>query len=344
VATVWYATLEEVKAATDTRETARNNAQVVRAIAAASDSIEHLLHRRFYPEVGTRWANWPWHVDLRDGSRVVSLGCDDDLVSVTELSVSGVVVDSEHVTLLPVNTGPPYTGVELDSTVILAGESERRAVEIAGVFGYWDREDPAGALAAAVADAVTTAVTVTDSAAVGVGHLLLVGTERMLVDRKSMVDTGQNTAGALAASNADQVLPVGSGSAFAEGEVVMVDAEKMRVVEITGNTLVVTRAWDGSTLAQHSSGVDVYAPRRLTVRRGVLGTTAAVHDQGAPVVRHRVPDLVNQLCIAEALLGIAQENTGYGRKVGSDDSERPAPGAGIEDLRRRAWAAHGRRP
>lgn len=343
MAVVWCTTLEEVKAATDIKETARANVQVARAIAAATDSVEELLGRRFYPEIDTRVFNWPNHVDLDDGARVLSLGCDE-LVSLDELTVDGVLVNLANYTLLPVNERQgPFTAIELDASVILTADTERRAVEGVGVFGYWDREDPAGALAVAVADTVTPVVTVTNSAAVGVGHLLLVGTERMIVDRKSMVDTGQNTAGSLAAVNNAELLPVGSGAAFTEGEVVMVDAEKMLVVEIAGDTLVVKRAWDGSTIAAHNSGVDVYAPRRLTVRRGVLGTTAATHLLAAAITTHRIPDLVRQLCTAEALVDLAQQATGYGRKVGSGDSERPAAGVDIEDLRRRARKAFGRK-
>lgn len=343
MAIVWSATLEEVKAATDSKETARNNLQLARAIASSTDSIENdLLLRRFYPEVDTRFFDWPTHVDRRDGSCTLSLG-RDELVSVTEITVDGVAVDPSHFTLLPADGERwPYVAVRFDSTVTLSGTGWR-AVGIAGVYGFWDREDPAGALAVAVADTTTPVVTVTDSAAVGIGHLLLIGTERMIVDRKSMVDTGQNTAGALTNNNADVMLPVGSGAAFVEGEVIMVDAEKMLIVDIAGDTLVVKRPWDGSVLAAHNSGVDIYAPRRLTVRRGVLGTTAATHSLAAAASKHRIPDLVHQLCVGESLVAVAQETTGYGRKVGSGDSERPAAGVDIEDLRRRARKAFGRK-
>jgi hypothetical protein len=343
VAVVWCGTREDVKRAPEIKETARNNVQVDRAAAGATDSVEDLLGRRFYPELDTRAFDWPIHVDRGDGSRVVSLGCDE-LISLEELTVNGVLVDPAHYTLLPVNERlGPYTAIELDSTVVLAGDTERRAVEAAGAFGFWDQEAAAGALAVAVADPVTTSVTVTSSALVGVGQLLLAGTERMIVDRKSMVDTGQNTAGALTQNNNDEQLPVGSGAAFGEDEVIMVDAEKMLVVDIAGDTLVVKRAWDGSTLAAHDSGVDIYSPRRLTVRRGVLGTTAAAHGQGVAITKHRTPDLVHQLWVAEALVGLAQEGTTYGRKVGTGDAERDAAGAGIEDLRTRARKAFGRK-
>lgn len=340
-AAVWYCTREQVKAAADIKETARNNDQVDRLIAGSSDSITNdQLHRRFYPEVDTRLFPWPWKVDKHHATRTLCLG-RDELVSIATLKVDGTTVDPALYTLLPVNDGPPYTHIELDSSVTSTSD-DPRPVEITGVFGYWALEDPAGALAASVNSSAAT-VQITNSAIVGVGQLLLVDTERMIVTRKSMVDTTQSTAGALTQNNNDESLPVGSGAAFVEGEVILVDAEKMLIVEIAGNTLVVKRAWDGSTLAAHNSGVDVYAPRLLTVTRGALGTTAAAHNSAAVITKHRMPPLVNQLCVAETAVALSQESTVYGRKIGSGDSERPAAGAGIEDTRRRAWEAHGRK-
>src|SRR5690606_22447868 len=55
----WYTTRETVKAALDYKETARNDAQVDRAIESASRAVEGLLHRRFYPETATRYFDWP---------------------------------------------------------------------------------------------------------------------------------------------------------------------------------------------------------------------------------------------------------------------------------------------
>lgn len=341
-AEVWYCTREQVKSALDSKETARNNPQIDRLIAAAADSIENdQLYRRFYPEIDTRSFAWPCEINVRYGTRTLSLGIDE-LVSVTELTVDGTAVDEDLYTLLPVNDGPPYTHVELDSSVTSTSD-DPRPIQIAGVFGYWDREDAAGALAAAVSDTSSTTVTVTDSSTIGVGQLLTVGDERMIVDGKSMVDTAQNTTAALTASVAGEVVAVGSGSAFTEGEVILVDAEKMLVVEIAGNSLIVKRPWDGSTLAAHDSGADVYAPRQLTVRRGVLGTTATTHASAAAVTKHAYPELVRQLCIAEAQVSLMQENTGWGRVIGSGDAQREAAGKGLSDLRDRAWLAHGRK-
>ena len=175
--------------------------------------------------------------------------------------------------------------------------------------------------------------------------------ERVIVTAKGWADSGQNTAGALTASMADTSVPVATGSAYAAGEVLLVDAERLLVVDVAGNTLVVKRAQDGSVLAAHSSGVDVYARRALTVTRGAQGTTAASHSSAATIARHVVPGDVRELTVASAsaslLLGrsaYAKEgNTGAsGSNVASQSAKSERIGAGIPDLRERVRANYGR--
>lgn len=54
-----YATREQVKQALDIKESARSDLQIDIAIEAASDSVDGLLHRVFYPQVMTRYFDWP---------------------------------------------------------------------------------------------------------------------------------------------------------------------------------------------------------------------------------------------------------------------------------------------
>jgi len=117
----------------------------------------------------------------------------------------------------------------------------------------------------------------------------------------------------------------------------------MRVDDIAGNTLVVTRAWDGSTIAAHSVGATVYAPRMLTVQRAALGTTAATHLTSASVYRWDPPGPVRQLCVAEALTDLLQGRSGYARTAGAGENEREATGRGLKDLRERVYVSHGRK-
>lgn len=337
---VLYASREQVKAALDVADTARVDAQIDRLIAAASRSIEGLCHRRFYPELGTRYFQWPddqmgraWRLWLNQ----------HELISISALVSGGTTITDYF--LEPNGSGPPYNRIEINlagPAAFSAGPIYQRAVAVTGVFGYGADTAPAGQLAAPITSTSATSCAVTDSAAVGVGDLLLVDAERMKVTGKSMLATGQTLQGALAAARNAETLAVTTGSAFAVGETLLLEAERMLVVDIAGNTLVVKRAHDGSTLGAHS-GSPIYAARTLTVERGVLGTTAATHLIAAPLARHQVPELVGELAVAETLVGLGREQSGYARMVGSGESARPAPGGDIKDLRAQVYQRYGRK-
>ncbi len=51
---VWYATREDVQRALDSKETARNGAQIDRALESASRSVEALCHRTFAPTLANQ--------------------------------------------------------------------------------------------------------------------------------------------------------------------------------------------------------------------------------------------------------------------------------------------------
>lgn len=350
---VWYASREDVKRALDSAETARNNAQIDRALDAASRAIEGLTHRKFYPQTATRFFPWP---DEGWSSRPWRLWLDDDeLISVTSLSSGGTTIASTNYYLEPVNTGPPYTRVEINlgtSSAFSAGSTWQQAISITGVWGYSADEESAGALAAAVSSSTATTVDVSDSNAIGVGTIAKVDSERMLVTEKTMITTGQTLQVALTASQANVTVAVTTGSSFSVGEVILLDSERMLVVDISGNNLTVKRAWDGTVLATHS-GSTIYAPRRLTVTRGALGTTASTHSSGASVTRHVVPGPIRQLAVAEALNSLEQETSAYARVVGTGTAQaigqsmrstgRIAGGVGLLDLRVNVWTTYGRK-
>lgn len=339
---VWLCTREDVKRALDSAETARNDAQVDRAIDAATLTIEGLTHRRFYPQVGTRHKDWPssqvgpaWRLYLDA----------DELISVTTLVAGAIIIASSDYFLEPANSGPPYNRIEIDlggPAAFGASTTRQRAIAITGVFGHSADEAPAGALSAAVSSTTATTIAVTDSAAIGVGHIIRVDSERMIVTGKSMVTTGQTLQTPLTASAADVTVTVTTGSAYLVDEVILLDSERMLIVDIAANQLTVKRAWDGSVLTTHT-GSTVYALRTLTVERGALGTTAATHSLAADIARHVVPGPVRQLAIAEALTALQQEGSGYGRTVGSGDNQREASGKGLADLRAQVYTSHGRK-
>jgi hypothetical protein len=329
----WYTTREIVKLALDVKATAQADWQIDDAIEAASRLIEQRTHRVFYPWTGTRYLDWP---DPQNGTSYVLWLEENELISLDTLTSGGVAIGSSLYNLEPGNTGPPFDRIELklsSSGAFGQGGTAQRDVAATGLFGYRNTEAAAGALAAAVANAVTTTISVTQPPAVGVGDLLRIGTERVIVTGRAFADSGQDAA-ALDALNSATSVSVADGTVFNPGEVIAIDTEKMRVDFVIGNTLAVARAQDGTALAAHTANTSVYRETALTVERGVLGTTAAVHAQDAAVLRWVPPPLVGQLARAQALDTVLQEQSGYARTVGSGDNARNASGNALGSL----WA------
>lgn len=338
---VWYTTRETVKTALDIRETARSNAQVDREIESASRGIEGNLHRVFYPTIATRYfdfpsisdLSWPWVLWLHD----------NEVVSVSSLVSGPTTISPVNYFLEPVNDGPPFNRIEINLSSRAGfdvGATYQRSIALTGVFGFDVNTAPAGALAAAIVSTSATTCSITDNSLIGVGHIIQIDSERMIVTGKTMLTTGQT--GSITASQADVSVAVSNGAAFAVDEVLLIDSERIRIIDIAGNTLTVKRAWDGSTLAAHVTAT-LYALRTLTVTRGALGTTAVTHLNAAPVLRHVIPGPVENLCVAESLNSLLQEESGYARTVGSGDNVRNASGAGLADMRRQAFTSHGRK-
>lgn len=255
----------------------------------------------------------------------------------TAVTSGGVALDLADVMARP-DTGPPFDHLEInrgsDSRGLVTGSTAQRAISVAGVFAGAAIVDVAASTLAAGINSSVTACTVAASWEIGVGSLLTIGTERLNVTNRSMVTTGQTLQTPMDASQSSTAVAVTTGSAFVEDEVIMLDSEKMRVDEITGNTLRVKRAWDGTALASHN-GSTIYAARSLTVERGACGTTAVSHSLGDTVQVWRPPDLINQYNIAYAECALLDESAGYARTVGSGDNEREAAANRFAQLEKR---------
>lgn len=343
---IWYCTSEDVKSALDVVQTARNDRQIARAVEFGSRTAEGRLHRRFYPERATRRFDWPnyqralpWRLWL-ESNEIISL----------ETVVSGTTTIPTSAYFLRRSDDldePPYSLIELDLSQTSGwsvGGTHQRSIALTGLFGYADATDTAGTLAAAVSSASATTVDVTDSSVIGTGQLLKIESERLVVTGRSALTTGQTLQANLTATTAAAgvSVAVSSGTAFAVGEMILIDAERMLIVDIAGNNLIVRRAWDGSVLADHTAGATIYAPRRLTVQRGVLGSTAATHLISTAVARQVFPGPVVTLSIAEALTVLLQEGAGYARVAGSGDAMQEIFGRGLKDIRAEAEVAVGR--
>lgn len=341
-------TREDVKRALDIKQTARSDSQVDDSIESARDAIEGLLKRRFYTVIETAYfdypnfqATYPWKIyfDERELADVTT--------NVPVVTSGGNVVSAADIFWGPWNYAPPYTFLELNRSTSASfgqGNTPQRDVAITGSFGYWDKFRAAGTLAVALSDTTGTTATVSNGAVVGVGDVLMCGSERMLVTDRTWTNTTQSQqgSGVSTASSADVLLAVTDGTKFSNGEVIQLDAESMLIVGIAGNNLTVKRAWDGSTLATHS-GATVYASRTLTVTRGDLGSTAATHLLSASLSVAVVPSLIKDLAIAEAEMTLLGKAGGYSKEQGSGQGKQPQVGVGIDALRNQALDRYGRR-
>lgn len=339
---VRYCTREEVQDAFDVREAAHRSAQIDSAIASASDDIDGWLNRHKHglaPRTATRYFDWP----ARDFSRAHRIWFDEnELVSASEVLAGGTTIAATDYFLEPVNSGPPFTYIEIDLSSAASftnSSTNQRAVAITGVWGINDDQKAAGILAEPL-DASETAVDVSDGTLVGVGSLLAVEGERMLVTGRASLSTGQLLTSAMSPVKSGVALDVADGTALRVGETILVDSERMKITDIAGNTATVVRAYDGSVLAAHSIGAAVYAYRTLIVERGALGTVAAAHADTTPITVWEVPDLVRDLARALTITRLEQEFSAYGARIYSDEAERDSAGTevvsgrGLTDIRR----------
>lgn len=346
---IWYATREQVLDSLESMNTARMNRLVDAKLEAASRAVEGLLHRRFYPERRTVAFDWPnyqyanaWQIYLGD----------NELIALETLTSGSVVIPPSNVFLRRGDDKqePPYTHIEVNlgtSSAFRVGSSYQQSLSVLGTFGYNDTDVsiPSGVLGGNITAAAVTLI-INPSAGsypVGVGSIMLIGTERLLLTGRRMSDTGINSSGALTDLQSANLLAVPDGTQFAQYETIIVDAERMRIDDIAGNNLIVTRAWDGSALAVHNTNADIYALRTFTAKRGALGTTAATHNVNDLVYVHAFAGLINELCIAETVVMLEQNASGYARTVGSGSNAREAAGKGLEDLRASAYSTYGRK-
>lgn len=339
-----YASVEQLAVATDTKFTARMDSQLRNALEAGANTLEAQLHRRFAPWTGTRYFDFP----TRDYSPSWKLALGrNEIVSASSVVAAGTTIASTDYFLRRYDDldEAPYGRIEIDlasSAAFAAGDTTQRQLAITGVWDWPANDVAAGTITADITTTTATTIAVSNSAAVGVGNALRIDSERLIVTGKAMVDTGQNASVLSASENDVSITGITNGSIHV-GEVILIDSERMLVVEVAGTTLTVRRKWDGPVLAAHLVNADIYAPRTLTVTRGALGTTAATHSSAAAVWRHDAPALIQELNIAEALTTMGQRLASYAREVGSGENARESSGRGLKQIREDAYTAFGRK-
>jgi hypothetical protein len=338
VTEVVYCTRADVQQALNLADVPRLNERVDSAIMAGARQVEGFLHRRFYPETRTYKFDMPedqylWLYDTElSGTPTQILSGGDAMTVGTDV-------------LLRPRTGPPYRWLEArDGGNIWwqAQDTVQDAIEVTGDFGY-PVDTLAATLLAADVTAIASTLTVTNSGAVGVGSLILVGSERMIVSDQTLTDTTATLGADLDANKSQTSVTISSGLLVFPGEVITVGTEYMLIRAITSNTAIVDRAVRASVLAAHTSGAAIWAPRQCTIRRARLGTAAATHASADIVSLLQAPSLIRELNLAYAINNEQQSLAAYARTSGAADNRIDAVGRGLVDLEEDAYTAYGRK-
>lgn len=338
-----YVTRERLARALDVSPAAVAAAELDHAITSGSEAVDRLCRRRFYAELDTRTFD---RSEPGETPAVQRLWLDDnEILSLVAVTSGGATIDTGDIVGGPTGAdSPPYAWLDIDLSSSASwdvGSTWQRAVSVRAWYaGAPDAPETVGALAETLDDSETGVdVTAATAAAVGVGDVLVVGSERMLVTARSWLDTTVNVT--LAADYSAQSITGVTIADFADGETLLAGGERMRVQERFGTTVTVERGVDGTTLAAHTAA-DLYAARTLVVTRGALGTTAAAHSTAVAVARAVYPPLVESLALAEAEVVWLQRRGGYARPQGTGAGARPVPSGTLGDERDRCAAAHRR--
>jgi hypothetical protein len=343
-----YTTVEQVAQSLSMLSTAYASKKIYSAILYASRISEGFLHRRFYPERRTIFMDWPNNSFAPSWS--IPLG-DQEIISLNEVVSGGTDISASCVLRRGDNLAePPYSSLDINlatNASFSSGTTWQRAIEIDATFGYNDTATttPSAVLSGGINSSVA-AITLAPSSGlldVGIGSLLKIESERVLVVGKNMVSLSATTSSALQSNQAAVSFTSASASSLVTGETILIDSERMLVNDIAGSTVIVTRAWDGTALAAHSSGATIYGLRTALVQRGVLGSTAASHSDAVSIYTHAYPAALSELVEAEAIVHLQQTAAAYARTIGSGAGTREAAGLGLDDIRERAWRELGRK-
>lgn len=308
-------------------------------IESKSREVERHTRRIFIPKTQTRLFRWP----QRQGIRSWQLDLDEDLQSVITLQTkaqdsSPTTISSSDYFTEPNNFGPPYDTIEIDlssSASFESGDSSQRTISVAGSWGFSADTRSTGTVASGLdSDATATSMVCSNASLIDVGDTLLIESEQVFVSERTALDIGKNISDAsVTADLADVTITMEASHGLLAGEVIRIDSELMFIESVSTNDLTVIRAYDGSTLAAHSNGADVFHFRTLTIERGANGTTGATHADATAISKYEPPFDIRELIKAETISHIEQDRSAWGRVVGAGENQRQVTASGINRLR-----------
>lgn len=218
----------------------------------------------------------------------------------------------------------PYSSILHDPDGDYAGAGWTDEKDVLVITGKWGKYDKSAATGATVQNDPQAAGDVTlavdDGSKISPGMVLLIGTEQELVTGTGAVTAAVTTVTEPIAESDTEITLADATKVFI-GEIIRVDLEKMKVLDINTTTkkALVARAYHGTARATHAdnSAVDVY--RTFSVDRGVNGTTAAAHLKTTTISRYLPPPEINTLCRQIACNIQNLKKSGYAGKSGNVD-------------------------
>ncbi len=214
----------------------------------------------------------------------------------------------------------PYLRIDADpdATNLSVWSAESNSVTIPGIWGLYRRAENTGATIGTQQSDTASTLVVDDGSKISLGMLLEIGSEWQFVNSFGAVSAATTLASGLDGSS--ETVSLTSGAAVKVGEIIKVDFEQMKVLDIQTNSAFVARGWNKTKKASHLSGAAVSVYRTFGVDRAVNGSSAAAHLVGAVVSRLVMPDDINYLTRQIATLMFKKSQTGYAGRSGSPET------------------------
>lgn len=248
------------------------------------------------------------------------------LLAVTSVANDGDTLVSTDYILQPNGAhwaNGPYSWLEVDPDAANLSEwvDEEEGVEIAGRWGKFERVLSTGATVADTAQQSNSQTTLklSNGAAAWPGMVLKIGDEQELVTGYASPTASVTALNGNVTAAADTIT-VDNGALLNVGEIIRVEFEQMYIKDVQGHNAWVIRGWNRTARVAHldNAVVDVY--RTVNVERGVNGTTAAVHANGAAISRYDPPDDIRFLTRQIATLMLNKAKGGYAGRTGSTET------------------------
>jgi len=251
-----------------------------------------------------------------DGTKEMNV---DPILAVTSIVDDLITLGSTEYLLYPRNRlwrNGPYVRIKIDpdATSLYNWSLEDDIIVITGKFGLYEESIVTGATVASQTDSSTSLV-VDDAHGITPGAVLLIESEQESVDAVgAATDSTANTSTAMDLD--DEQVTLTDGTKVKIGEVIRINFEQMKVIDISGNDILVQRGWNKTMRVAHLTAQDVYIYRTFTVTRGANGTSAAAHTNKA-ISRYVVPADILSLCKQMAGLMLRKTDSEYAGKVGN---------------------------